>query len=74
MSKLIEISINGDIYFFQNNLSEFEYKKLYEFTISYLKKLKDQNENFSAYNYICTAKEKTQITLKHCIIDKVISI
>lgn len=74
MNRLIEISVNGDIYFFQNDLTESEYTKLYNFTISYLEDQKNQNISFSALNYIHAVGSEIRLTLKQYIVDKVISI
>lgn len=74
MNTLIEISIAGDLYFFQNNLSDIKYLELCSFTTTYLKKQKSDNDIFSVDEYILDVYSQTNIMLTQYTIDKVISI
>lgn len=73
MNSLIEISIAGDLYFFENNLSDAKYLDLCTFTTAYLKKQKSTNHIFSIDEYVLNVYNKTGIKLIRYTIDKVIS-
>ena len=73
MNSLIELSVNGDIYLFLNNLEDIEYKKLYDFTISYLKDQKSHGLPFIVEEYIDVVHKHINLSLSHYIIAKVIS-
>lgn len=73
MNSLIELNVNGDIYLFLNNLEDIEYKKLYNFTISYLKDQKSRGLTFLVEEYIDVVHKHIKLSLSHYTIEKVIS-
>lgn len=73
MNTLIEISIAGDLYFFQNNLSDTKYLELHSFTTTYLNAQKNTNHTFSINEYIFDVYRQTNIMLTQYTIDKVMS-
>lgn len=74
MKTLLEISIAGDIFFFRNNLTNREYEKLHNFTLSYIEKSRTNNHVFSVDDYVHAVYNNLSIDLTQYIIDKVISI
>ncbi len=73
MNGLIEISVNGDIYLFLNNLTNTQYHKLCNFTISYLKEQKLHNVTFSVEQYTNAVHKHMNLVLSQYIIEKVIA-
>lgn len=74
MKMLLEINILGDIFLFENNLTNEQCLNLYDFTISYVNDIKNNSQNFSIENYIKAVSKFLSINLTHYVINKVISV
>lgn len=74
MKKLIELSIQGNLYFFEYTINDNEFKILYEFSITYFKEKTLKRESFSLEQYISEIYNTLGFTLIPLRIDKIIAI